>query len=204
MFRNIGLEELLIILLLAGGIMFLIAVFYLLTLQKALDRCSPQSRKISPGSVWLMLIPLFNIVFQFILVSRIASSLEDEFRLRSIPTEPNPGKAIGITFCILGLCGWIPFISLFASIIGLICFIIYWAKIAGFSSKLALPFVVPTQMKKCPKCAEEIRVDAQVCRFCQFEFPKEQVERENVACALETQVGKRAQHRLKGFEERWR
>lgn len=25
--------------------------------------------------------------------------------------------------------------------------------------------------KKCPKCAEEVKVDAQICRFCNYEFP---------------------------------
>ncbi len=28
-------------------------------------------------------------------------------------------------------------------------------------------------VKKCPKCAEEVKVEAQVCRFCNYEFPKE-------------------------------
>jgi len=31
-------------------------------------------------------------------------------------------------------------------------------------------------LKKCPKCAEEIKIEAQVCRFCNFEFSKPDVE----------------------------
>ena len=26
-------------------------------------------------------------------------------------------------------------------------------------------------LKKCPKCAEEVKVEALICRFCNFEFP---------------------------------
>lgn len=27
-------------------------------------------------------------------------------------------------------------------------------------------------LKKCPKCAEEVKAEAHVCRFCNYEFPK--------------------------------
>lgn len=39
-----------------------VAIFYLLTLMRALQKCSPQSRTMQPGMVWLLLIPLFNLI----------------------------------------------------------------------------------------------------------------------------------------------
>ena len=70
----------LLIIVIVVGIILLPAIFYLLTLQKALERCSSESRTTTPSSVWLMLIPLFNIVWQFILVSRVSESLYNEFK----------------------------------------------------------------------------------------------------------------------------
>jgi Domain of unknown function (DUF4328) len=106
------------------------AIFYLLTLRKALNRCSPECRAMNPGMVWLMFIPLFNLVWQFIVVLNMAKSLAAEFQKRGIAEDPNPGQTLGLVMCIGNLiCGPV----------GLICWIIYWVKIAGYSSKLAGP-----------------------------------------------------------------
>jgi hypothetical protein len=119
--------------------MLLPAIFYLLTLQKALNRCSPENRAMAPGMVWLMLIPLFNIVWHFFVVINVAKSLGAEFQKRGIVEEADPGKKIGMIMCILACCGWIPLLNILTGIGTLICWILYWIKIAGFSAKLAAP-----------------------------------------------------------------
>ena len=90
----------------------------------------------APGMVWLMLIPLFNLVWGFFVVLNLTKSLRAEFQKRGIAEEPEPGKTLGLVMCILACCGWIPFLGILASLGGLVCWIIYWVKIAGFSSKL--------------------------------------------------------------------
>ena len=112
------------------AILFVPFIFYCLTLQKALNRCSPECRAMSPGMVWLMFIPLFHIVWQFIVVLNIAKSLASEFQKRGIAEDPKPGQTLGLVMCIGNLiCGPV----------GLICWIIYWVKIADYSRKLAAP-----------------------------------------------------------------
>ena len=134
------------ILLITFAVLLVPFIFYLLTLQKALKRCSPEVRAMEPAMVWLMFIPLFNIVWHFIVVGNLAKSLAGEFRRRGIAEEPAPGKTIGLTMCILHCCGIIPFLGVLCSLGGLICWIIYWVKIAGFSGKLALPLYQPPPM----------------------------------------------------------
>ena len=65
-------------------------IFYLLTLQKALNRCSPECRAMNPGMVWLMLIPLFNVVWQFFIVINLAKCQSD---LRA--GRPGPSRQSG-------------------------------------------------------------------------------------------------------------
>jgi hypothetical protein len=125
---GLGILSIVLILL---AIFFIPTIFYLLTLQKALNRCSPASRAMNPGMVWLMLIPLFNLVWQFFVVLNMAKSLGAEFQARGIPEEPDPGQTIGLIMCVSALlCGPIY----------LIFWIIYWVKIAGFSAKLVAPW----------------------------------------------------------------
>ena len=69
-FAGIGI---LTIVLIVFAILLVPFIFYLLTLQKALSRCSPGCRAMNPGMVWLMLIPLFHIVWQFFVVLNMPS-----------------------------------------------------------------------------------------------------------------------------------
>jgi|GEM_PF-2429502 hypothetical protein len=74
----------------------LIMIPFLLTLYKAFKRCSKGSCTNASSAVWLLLIPIFPAIWQFIMVFRIASSLGNEFRRKNIPQQPNPGRSLGL------------------------------------------------------------------------------------------------------------
>jgi hypothetical protein len=128
-----------IIVFIVAAICLIPEIFFILTLQKALQRCSPENRVMTPGSTWLILIPVFNLVWMFIVVTQMAQSLEKEFRKRTIPVEPSPGKSIGLAWCILTVCCLIPLVGILTGLPAIICWILYWVKIAGFSSTIADP-----------------------------------------------------------------
>lgn len=112
-------------------------IFFLLTLQNTLKAVSPENRRMSPGQVWLVFIPVFGVVWQFIVVNRIADSLADEFYKRNILNqEARPGYSVGIAYCILGVCSIIPFLGTLASLAALVCWIVYWVKVAGYKRQL--------------------------------------------------------------------
>ena len=139
---GLGLTEFIVlgIIALIMGVYLIPLIFFLMTLQKCLKRCSPQSRTMAPGKVWLMLIPLFNFVWQFNIVFQVASTLENEFRLRNMEREAAPGQSIGLACCILIICGIIPVVGIFAEIAGLVCWIVYWIKISTYSKDIASPY----------------------------------------------------------------
>lgn len=144
---NLGGTE--IILILFVLLIFLVPmILFLLTQQNTLKAIRPDNRRIQPGEVWLQLIPLFNIVWQFIVVSRISESIRNEINGRAEDSflgaanpifandvEPRPTYSIGLAYCILGLCGIIPLLGWLASLAALVCWIIYWTQVAAYKNK---------------------------------------------------------------------
>ncbi len=127
-FNNYGSSALLVLVMLV--LLLIPTILYLITLQKALEAVSAENRQMPPGQVWLSLIPLFNFVWMFIVVNKIADSFQLEcYRLNIPTTELKPTKGIGSAKNLLRICTFIPFLSVFANIGFIICWIIYWVKV---------------------------------------------------------------------------
>jgi hypothetical protein len=125
-------------------VLLVVNIFFILTLRKALMRCSEENRTMSPGLLWLNLIPLFSLIWNFFIVINVAESLHKEFQKRGIVAEPYPGKNLGLAFSILAastlVLGWIPIVGGLPGLAGFVCWIIYWIKIAGFSKQIESPY----------------------------------------------------------------
>jgi hypothetical protein len=132
--------------LLVGFLILLIPmIFFLLTLQKALMRVAPERRTMNPPMVWLDLIPLFGIVWNFIMVTALSKSLGAELTARNIPHENEPGKTFGLVWASLSAACLVPGLGFLLFIPVFVLWIIYWVKIAGFSAKLGeQPFTNPS------------------------------------------------------------
>jgi hypothetical protein len=96
----------------------ILAIFFLLSQQSLLQTIKPENRFMSPGSVWLQLIPLFNLIYAFIVVSSIARSIKKEYesyqnsetlRAQLVVPPPNrlPTYNIGLAYCIFTLASTI-------------------------------------------------------------------------------------------------
>jgi hypothetical protein len=162
----LGFQEILIIfflVLIIIGICLIPFIFFLIELQNTLKVVKNENRKMKPGQVWLLLIPLFSIYWYFEVVGKIADSLQAEFKERNIQVgEEKPGYSFGRVICILGVVSFLIFIIprllllatgpsnlgniqlsalilFFNFIIGianLVFFIMYWVKINGYRNKL--------------------------------------------------------------------
>ena len=114
-----------------------IAVFYCLTLSKALQQVRPGNRDMEPGQVWLVLIPLFNLYWNFKIASDVPNSLRREFRERSMGERGDDyGANIGKWYAICSILNLVPILNYIAGPAALVLWIIFWVKIAGYSKQL--------------------------------------------------------------------
>lgn len=115
-------------------------IFYLITLQNTLKAISPESRMMAPSNVWLLFIPLFNIVYYFIVVARMADSIRNECIRLNIPLqEERPTYTLGLIMLITYIASTIlNYTSLFGpfnglgSIVCIVLWIIYWVKVNNY------------------------------------------------------------------------
>ena len=113
------------------AIWLIVAIFFLLNLRDLLDRVSPQNQAMSPDQVWLNLIPLFNLVWIFITVSRVRESLQAEYRSRGWTPQGDFGYRLGLAAAILSVLSWGPL-----GLAGFICWIIYWVRMSELKNVL--------------------------------------------------------------------
>ncbi len=111
-----------------------------LLLHRALARCAPSSRTMSPGLVWISLIPVVGLFWPFRAVNAVATSLHNEFVRRGIVEDSAPGKTLGMAYATLALLSAIPLVNFVTVLPGAVCWALYCIKIASLTKKLDPPF----------------------------------------------------------------
>jgi len=111
-------------------------IFYILSLQSALAAVSPENRKLEPGLAWLLVIPVFNFVWNFFIVDAIAVSFERDFQKYGVYHSKKQTFDLGLTMSILCCCFWIPLLNILAILGAFVIWIIYWIKVVQYKNEL--------------------------------------------------------------------
>ncbi|MCU0431971.1 MAG: hypothetical protein MUC87_00795 [Bacteroidia bacterium] len=112
--------------LLEASLIIGVTVWWLNNIAMALSKVHPQVRSGQPGQVWLTLIPLFGLVWGFVINTQTSESLAREYRRRGWDSdEARPGFEIG-TMTVVVACLYqfqlyftiaIPFVSFVGAIL---------------------------------------------------------------------------------------
>jgi hypothetical protein len=113
----------------------------LFNLQKAVPA---EHRKIEPGLVWLLLIPLFNLVWNFFVFLRVAESYKSYFASVGQPQKADAEWQLGLWYSICVACSIIPCVQYAAGPAALVLLIIYMVKMYGLKGEIGRYAPVPT------------------------------------------------------------
>ena len=108
-----------------------ISVVIILLITSVLNVVPQQYREIEPAMVWLLLIPLFNLIWNFFVFPKVSRSLQKYFAAQGKSEHGDCGEKIGFWYAICGTCCIIPCVNYLAGPAGLVLLIIYLVKIHG-------------------------------------------------------------------------
>jgi hypothetical protein len=101
----------------------------------SLSKVPPEYRQnITPGQVWLLLIPLFGIVWNFFVYQRIPDSFRAYFESTGRPQPGDYGKQLGLWYSISVCCCIVPCVNYIAGPAALVLLIILIVKFVGYKN----------------------------------------------------------------------
>lgn len=112
-----------------------VAICYLYML--ILQRVPPQHRKMEPTMVWLLLIPCFNLVWNFFVYLRVPESVQSYLESTGRTDQGDCGRGVGMAYAICTALTVIPFVNYLTGPAALVLLIIFLVKM--FQVKKLLP-----------------------------------------------------------------
>ena len=121
------------VILLVTLLVYLIVAFLLYT---CLARVPQEYRKMEPGLVFLLIIPLFNIIWNFFVFLRIPESYQAYFASQGRTDVGDCGRSIGLWLSICVACSIVPCVNYISGPASLVLLIIFLVKIFGLKSQI--------------------------------------------------------------------
>jgi hypothetical protein len=118
---------------------FVIGIVICILLYNAQAALPPQFQRIPAAQIWLLLIPVFHLVWNFFVYPRVSESYRMYFNSQGRIDVGDAGQGVGLAFSICAIFVYMPCINLCAAPATLILLIIYLVKIYDLKSQIGSP-----------------------------------------------------------------
>jgi hypothetical protein len=109
-----------------------IAILLLYLIFSCFQRIPARHRQMEPWQVWLLLIPVFNVVWNFFVFPKLARSYQSYFAEQGRTDVGDCGEKIGLWYAILTVAGvvlgWVPCLGALVGLASLVLFIMVLVK----------------------------------------------------------------------------
>jgi hypothetical protein len=121
----------------AGGCFFFLAIhgFVCWLLSGWLKRVPEAHRKQTPGMVWLLMIPLFNLFWNFMVFPKVSESFDSYFKSKgeAVPSTANLAQIFCIVAAASFVVGFIPILGMLSGIGGLAALVLLIILLVKYS-----------------------------------------------------------------------
>ncbi len=132
---GLGSSELVVILVIAAFLLIPFALLPAILSFLLLNRIPAEHRKQEPGLAFLLIIPLFSIIWAFFVYPRISDSLRSYFASRG-QDRADCGRGIAIATCVCIACSIIPIVGMLSGLAGLVLLIVFFVKAFGLTGEI--------------------------------------------------------------------
>jgi hypothetical protein len=130
-----------------GGAWFLIAlvglavgiaisIIIILIVQSFYKRIPPEHRRMEPGMVWLLIIPCFNLVWNFFVFLKLSDSFKSYFDSQGIVDVGDCYRGLAMAYCIAAVLCLVPCLNYIAGPASLVLLIIVLVKYNDLKNRI--------------------------------------------------------------------
>ncbi len=114
--------------LIIAGVALCVHIIVCFFLYRFFRRVPQQFRKMEPGLVWLLLIPCFNLVWNFFVYIRLPRSIKAYFNSVGNQTMGDCGEGLGLALSICEAASLIPCVGILTGVAALVLVILFLVK----------------------------------------------------------------------------
>lgn len=113
-------------------------IFFCISLSKTLGAVDPGLREQAPGSAWLLIIPLFNTIWVFLMVIAVHKGFVRMTAAGRLAAPSDGAYKLGIAMAVLWALCLVPYLNFGVMLPAVVVFILYWMKL-GELRRLVVP-----------------------------------------------------------------
>jgi hypothetical protein len=98
-------------------------------LSSTLRRLPQRYQQMEPGLIWLLVIPLFNIGWNFFVVLKVSRSYRDYFGERRRAETGDCGEGLGLAYSVCTACSLVPYLGCLTGIAAIVLLVLYLVKL---------------------------------------------------------------------------
>jgi uncharacterized membrane protein len=116
-----------------------IGVFICYVLYQAAQKVPSGYQTLAPASVFLLLVPLLNMVWLFVVVIKLSESYQKYFAAQQRTDTGDCGRAVGLAWAIASVCVVVPLVNVMAVPASLVLMILYLVKVSALKQLVTPP-----------------------------------------------------------------